>query len=85
MAKTNAKSTKKRKVIIDAVGEAHITASFNNIFPNCLFSCGSAARFHPDHALVATADVDCGLVDILFCHDAVLHSKSNRISYSFPH
>ena len=28
MAKT---STKKRKVIIDAVGEAHITASFNNI------------------------------------------------------
>lgn len=31
MAKNNAKSTKKRKVIIDAVGEAHITASFNNI------------------------------------------------------
>jgi len=24
-------STKKRKVIVDAVGEAHITASFNNI------------------------------------------------------
>lgn len=28
MAKT---STKKRKVIVDAVGEAHVTASFNNI------------------------------------------------------
>ena len=28
MAKT---STKKRKVIVDAIGEAHITASFNNI------------------------------------------------------
>ena len=24
-------STKKRKVIVEAVGEAHITASFNNI------------------------------------------------------
>ncbi len=31
MAKSNAKNTKKRKVIIDAVGEAHITDSFNNI------------------------------------------------------
>ena len=34
MAKTNpktSKSVKKRKVIVDAVGEAHITASFNNI------------------------------------------------------
>ena len=30
MAKST-KSTKKRKVIVDAVGEAHITASFNNI------------------------------------------------------
>ena len=28
MAKT---STKKRKVIVDSVGEAHVTASFNNI------------------------------------------------------
>ena len=28
MAKTN---TKKRKVVVDAIGEAHITASFNNI------------------------------------------------------
>ena len=28
MAKT---STKKRKVVVEAVGEAHITASFNNI------------------------------------------------------
>ena len=26
-----AKTTKKRKVIVEAVGEAHITASFNNI------------------------------------------------------
>jgi len=24
-------SSKKRKVIIDAIGEAHVTASFNNI------------------------------------------------------
>ena len=31
MAKVNAKSAKKRKVIVDAVGEAHIRASFNNI------------------------------------------------------
>ena len=31
MAKTNAKATKKRKVIVESVGEAHITASFNNI------------------------------------------------------
>ena len=33
MAKTNpkAKSTKKRKVIVESVGEAHVTASFNNI------------------------------------------------------
>ena len=31
MAKTNTKSTKKRKVIVESVGEAHITASFNNI------------------------------------------------------
>ena len=31
MAKTNAKSTKKRKVLVESVGEAHITASFNNI------------------------------------------------------
>ena len=30
MAKSS-KSTKKRKVIVDAIGEAHITASFNNI------------------------------------------------------
>ena len=31
MAKSNTKTTKKRKVIVDSVGEAHITASFNNI------------------------------------------------------
>ncbi|MEM7381109.1 MAG: 30S ribosomal protein S11 [Bacteroidota bacterium] len=31
MAKTGTKTTKKRKVIIESVGEAHITASFNNI------------------------------------------------------
>ena len=31
MAKTNAKAAKKRKVIVDAVGEAHVSASFNNI------------------------------------------------------
>ncbi|QLG46108.1 30S ribosomal protein S11 [Costertonia aggregata] len=31
MAKTSAKTTKKRKVIVESVGEAHITASFNNI------------------------------------------------------
>mgnify|MGYP003659102826 CR=1 FL=1 len=31
MAKSNAKAAKKRKVIVDAVGEAHVTASFNNI------------------------------------------------------
>ena len=31
MAKANTKTAKKRKVIVDATGEAHITASFNNI------------------------------------------------------
>ncbi|MEX0288919.1 MAG: 30S ribosomal protein S11 [Flavobacteriaceae bacterium] len=31
MAKTGTKSTRKRKVIVESVGEAHITASFNNI------------------------------------------------------
>ncbi|MET6989834.1 30S ribosomal protein S11 [Sediminicola arcticus] len=31
MAKSNAKTTKKRKVIVESVGEAHVTASFNNI------------------------------------------------------
>lgn len=31
MAKSNTKTTKKRKVIVEATGEAHITASFNNI------------------------------------------------------
>lgn len=32
MAKTSSKtSSKKRKVVVDAIGEAHITASFNNI------------------------------------------------------
>ena len=31
MAKSSAKNTKKRKVIIESTGEAHITASFNNI------------------------------------------------------
>jgi small subunit ribosomal protein S11 len=30
MAKSS-KSSKKRKVVVDAIGEAHITASFNNI------------------------------------------------------
>lgn len=31
MAKTSSKSTKKRKVIVESSGQAHITASFNNI------------------------------------------------------
>jgi small subunit ribosomal protein S11 len=31
MAKSSTKNTKKRKVIIEANGEAHIAASFNNI------------------------------------------------------
>ena len=31
MAKSSSKSTKKRKVIVESTGEAHITASFNNI------------------------------------------------------
>jgi len=31
MAKSSVKSSKKRKVIIESVGEAHVTASFNNI------------------------------------------------------
>jgi len=31
MAKANTKTSKKRKVIVDSNGEAHITASFNNI------------------------------------------------------
>lgn len=31
MAKTSTKTTKKRKVIVEATGQAHIAASFNNI------------------------------------------------------
>lgn len=31
MAKSNAKTTKKRKVVIEPTGEAHISATFNNI------------------------------------------------------
>ncbi len=31
MAKANTKVTKKCKVVVDSVGEAHVTASFNNI------------------------------------------------------
>ena len=31
MAKASTKVTRKRKVIVDSVGEAHISASFNNI------------------------------------------------------
>lgn len=31
MAKSNTRTSKKRKVIVEAVGEAHISASFNNI------------------------------------------------------
>jgi len=31
MAKSNSKVVKKRKVIVESVGEAHVTASFNNI------------------------------------------------------
>lgn len=31
MAKANTKTTKKRKVVVDSHGEAHIVASFNNI------------------------------------------------------
>src|SRR5690606_6994738 len=31
MAKSNTKTAKKRKVIVDSIGEAHISASFNNI------------------------------------------------------
>ncbi|MEM9649982.1 30S ribosomal protein S11 [Flagellimonas flava] len=31
MAKANTKTTKKRKVVVESTGEAHVTASFNNI------------------------------------------------------
>ena len=31
MAKSSSKTTKKRKVNVEAVGQAHVTASFNNI------------------------------------------------------
>ncbi|TRZ44210.1 30S ribosomal protein S11 [Robertkochia solimangrovi] len=31
MAKSNAKTAKKRKVVVESVGEAHIAASFNNV------------------------------------------------------
>ncbi len=31
MAKTGTKGAKKRKVIVESAGEAHVTASFNNI------------------------------------------------------
>ncbi|SNZ01607.1 MULTISPECIES: 30S ribosomal protein S11 [Flagellimonas] len=31
MAKASTKTTKKRKVVVESTGEAHVTASFNNI------------------------------------------------------
>lgn len=31
MAKSNTKTSKKRKVVVESVGEAHISATFNNI------------------------------------------------------
>src|SRR5690606_29760013 len=31
MAKSNTKTAKKRKVVVESVGEAHIAASFNNV------------------------------------------------------
>lgn len=31
MAKSNAKTSKKRKVVVELVGEAHVSATFNNI------------------------------------------------------
>ncbi|WP_340074424.1 30S ribosomal protein S11 [Leptobacterium sp. I13] len=31
MAKSSTKTSKKRKVVVDAIGEAHISATFNNI------------------------------------------------------
>ena len=31
MAKANTKTSKKRKVVVESVGEAHISASFNNL------------------------------------------------------
>ncbi|MDX1327381.1 MAG: 30S ribosomal protein S11 [Arenibacter sp.] len=31
MAKASSKAAKKRKVVVESVGEAHVTASFNNI------------------------------------------------------
>ncbi|WP_224489075.1 30S ribosomal protein S11 [Robertkochia flava] len=31
MAKSNAKTTRKRKVVVESVGEAHVAASFNNV------------------------------------------------------
>ncbi|WP_340063573.1 30S ribosomal protein S11 [Ascidiimonas aurantiaca] len=31
MAKSNTKTSKKRKVIVESVGEAHVSATFNNI------------------------------------------------------
>ncbi|AEK22587.1 30S ribosomal protein S11 [Capnocytophaga canimorsus] len=31
MAKSNAKTSKKRKVVIESVGEAHVSATFNNV------------------------------------------------------
>ncbi|UGU14576.1 30S ribosomal protein S11 [Sinomicrobium kalidii] len=31
MAKSNTKTSRKRKVVVESVGEAHISASFNNI------------------------------------------------------
>lgn len=31
MAKSNAKTARKRKVVVESVGEAHVAASFNNV------------------------------------------------------
>ena len=50
MAKASTKTAKKRKVIIESVGEAHVTASFNNIIISLtnkkgdVISCSSAGK-----------------------------------------
>ena len=44
MAKT---SSKKRKVVVEAVGEAHITASFNNIIISLTNKKGDVNKYTP--------------------------------------
>ena len=57
-AKQNAKVSKKRKVIVETVGEAHVSATFNNVIVSLTNKKGDVIAWSSDAAKVA---FDAGL------------------------